>query len=364
MFQLIGPYAGGWFTVISDNQIGRDEIDLSEYHTIYLPEAEYQRREIVKALADWVERGGRLIVTDPQAFTWHLDGTRMVDLRGRLFPSASEPSARQAVTTTATGPVSIDAQLPVFADAMPLQLADGDDTALLEYEDGSVAAASRPVGKGEVWYFGFEPMGQPALGSGWVDWWRGVHRFIDEETDLPIWRFMLPPVEDAAIRPPVGRCVTGNYVAWDTNEAVPMSNLEIEGSYSYSVAPDWGPDEGGVENVSFADGDLVDRRSALGHKDENYAAHLRKFAAGWKTTDPITIEFDLGRSFKLDRVWLLTGRSHPPIEVTGLVDGRWVALGSVDGFPVENVHDFPERIIKIADDAPAVQQLRLQIPAP
>ena len=235
--------------------------------------------------------------------------------------------------------------------------------ALLEYEDGSVAASSRPVGKGEVWYFGFEPMSQRALGSGWADWWMGVHKSIGEETALPIWRFMLPPVEDAAIRPPVGRCVTGNYLAWDTNEAIPMSNLEVKGSYSYSVAPDWGPDEGGVKNVSFADGDLVDRRSAREHDDENYTAHLHKFAAGWKTTDPITIEFDLGRSFNLDRVWLLTGRSHPAIEVTGLVDGRWVTLGSVDGFPVENTHDFPERIIKIADDAPAVQQLRLQIPA-
>ncbi len=362
MFQLLGPYAGGWFTVISDNQIGRGEIDLSQHHTIYLPEAEYQRREVAEALADWVEEGGRLVVTDPQAFTWHLDGSRMDDLRSRLFPASGEAIEAKAATTAATCPVSVEAQMPVYADALPLALADGD-SALLEYDDGSVAAASRTVGEGEVWYFGFDPMSQRALGSDWVEWWTGVHEAVGEQTDLPIWRFLVPPVKDAAIRPPVGRCVTGNYHAWDTNEAIPMSNLDVAGSYSYSLAPDWGRDEGGVEDIPFAEGDLVDRRSGLEHEDEGYAAHLKTFAVGWKATEPVTIEFDLGEAFDLDRVWLLTGRSHPAIEVTGLVDGEWIALGSVEGFPVENGHDFPERVIDIREDAPAVQQIRLQIAA-
>jgi len=90
---------------------------------------------------------------------------------------------------------------------------------------------------------------------------------------------------------------------------------------------------------------------------------LKRGAAGWKTTDPITIEFDLGEAYPLDRIWLLTGRSHPHLSVTGLVNGKWITLGSVEGFPVENAHDFPERIIKIAEDAPATQQLRLTLAA-
>ncbi len=362
MFQLIGPYAGGWFTVISDNQIARDEIDLSEYHTIYLPEAEYQRREVAGALVAWVEAGGRLIVTDPEAFTWHLDGSRMDDLRGRLFPKAGEAITAGSVSAAADCPVAIDAQLPVFSEALPLQLAQGD-RALLAYNDGSVAAAARPVGEGEVWYFGFEPMSQRALGSEWVDWWVGAHTLIGEETDLPIWRFTLPQVPGVVVEPPEGRCVTGNYLAWDTNEAVPLANLKVEGSYSYSVAPDWAADEGGVEGVAFADGDLVDRWSALKHEDEDYGAHLRTFAAAWQSTEPVTIEFDLGKVYALDRVWLLTGRSHPAIEVTGLVNGEWVPLGSVAGFAMENVHDFPERMIPLVADAPAVQQVRLEITA-
>ncbi len=360
MFQLIGPYAGGWFTVISDNQIGRGEIDLSQYSTIYLPEAEYQRREVAEALAAWVEAGGRLIVTDPEAFTWHLDGSEMTDLRSRLFPVTGEANGAEAVGAATGCPVQVEGAFSVFSDAAPLELADGD-RALLVYDDGSVAAAARSIGAGEVWYFGFDPMSQRALGSEWVAWWTAVHASIGEETDLPIWRFTLPPVEGVAIEPPAGRCLTGNYHAWDTNEAIPMANLEVDGSYSYSLAPDWGRDEGGVEDVAFAHGDLVDRRSALEHRDEDYDAHFRKFAVGWETLDPVTIEFDLGEAFALDRVWLLTGRSKPAMQVTGLVDGEWVTLGSAETGQLDYRHEFPETVIPIADDAPLVQRLRLKI---
>ncbi|MGI5816527.1 MAG: sugar-binding protein [Armatimonadota bacterium] len=362
MFQLIGPYAGGWFTVVSDNQIGRDEIDLSQYSAIYLPEAEYQRREVAEALIAWVEEGGTLIVTDPEAFTWHLDGSEMRDLRDRLFPATGEATDAETVTVAEGSPLAVEGQFPVFGVAVALQPAAGDRP-LLTYPDGSVAAAARSVGEGEVWYFGFESMIQQALGSPWVDWWRAVHESLGEETDLPIWRFTLPPVESAVIEPPVGRCLTGNYHVWDTNEAIPMANLQVDGRYSYSVPPDWGRDEGGERDVPFAEGDLTDRRSALTHNDEDYDAHLRKFAVGWQTTEPIAIEFDLAEAFPLDRVWLLTGQSHPAMTVTGLVDGAWVSLGSVEGFPVDHSRDFPERIIPIAPDAPAVRRLRLEIAA-
>lgn len=361
-FNLIGPWAGGWFTVISDNQIGRGELDLSRFSTIYLPEAEYQRREVVEALVAWVEGGGRLIVTDPEAFSWHLDGSRMDDLRARLFPASGEAGASEAVTAAPGCPIALGGSLPVFGSAPALQPAGGD-RALLTYSDGSIAASIRSIGAGEVWYFGLDPMSQRALGSEWVGWWAAVHSFIGEQTDLPIWRFTLPPVEGAAIEPPPGRCLTGNYHAWDTNEAVPMANLEVDGSYSYSPPPDWGRDEGGERDVSFGDGDLVDRRSALAHNDEDFDAHFRTFAVGWKGTDPITIEFDLTQPFALDRVWLLMGRSLPAVRVTGLAGEQWVELGGAPGGALDYSRDFPEIVIDLADDAPAVRWVRLEIAA-
>ncbi|MBT5612496.1 MAG: hypothetical protein HN742_22680 [Lentisphaerae bacterium] len=362
MFQLIGPYAGGWFTVISDNQIGRDELDLSRFSTIYLAEAEYQRRGVAEALVTWVEAGGRLIVTDPQAFTWHLDGSRLDHVRAKLFPVTKKGGKSDTVTAALGCPIAIKGSLPVYGQTSSLQLAD-TDRPLLAYEDGTVAAATRRVGDGEVWHFGFEPMSASALGSSWVGWWTAVHAYVGEKTGLPIWRFTLPMPKDVAIKAPIGRCLTNNYLAWDTNEAIPLSNVEVNGSYSYSVRPDWGRDEGGTKNIPFSKGDLMDRRSALMHRDEGYGAHLKTFAVGWKAASPMAIEFDLGEAYPLDRIWLLTSRSHPRLSVTGLVDGEWVTLGSLEGQPVVDRNDFPARLVELDDNAPPVQQLRLTIAA-
>ncbi|MGC9318927.1 MAG: sugar-binding protein, partial [Armatimonadota bacterium] len=358
MFNLLGPYAGGWFTVISDNQIARGEIDLSGFSVIYVPKAEYQRREIVEALATWVEAGGTLVVTEPAAFTWHLDGSRMDDLRGRLLPGMSEPVDRESVS-----PVPAGDSAPVFGQGAALELAE-DDRALLTYDDGSVAAAIRPVGEGEVYAFGFDPMHQNALQSGaWQRFWRDLHASFGGDVDLPIWRFTFPPVPEAGIEAPQGRCLTGNYVVWDTNEMVPMANLAVKGRYGYSVPPDLAPDEGGVEDILLSDGDLMDRRSAVEHEDEDYTAHLRTFAVGWTTTDPLTIAVDLHAQYPLHRVWLLFNGQLPDTRVVGRVGDEWVELGAIEKRTVIDSTDFPAVTIDLDEDAPGVQHLRLELGA-
>ena len=363
LFNLLGPYAGGWFTVISDNQIARGDVDLSAFSVIYVPKGEYQRREIVEALVAWVEAGGRLVVTEPEAFTWHLDGTRMDDLRARLFPAMGEAIDAASVTVPAGSLIEVAGEIPVFGPAAPLQLAEGDRP-LLVYPDGSAAAAVRPIGEGAVYCFGFEPMYQRALGSAaWTSFWRALHASFGEGVDLPIWRFTFPPVPSATIDAPEGRCLTGNYVVWDTNEMIPMANAEVDGRYSYSLAPDLGADEGGVTNISFARGDLMDRRTAPAHDDEDYTAHLRAFAAGWKTVEPVTIEFDLGAAWPLDRIWLLFSGQLPDTAVTGLVGDEWRTLGQAGHQTVENSSDFPEVTIDLADDAPPLQRLRIELGA-
>jgi len=150
-------------------------------------------------------------------------------------------------------------------------------------------------------------------------------------------------------------------VVWDTNEMIPMANLEIAGTYSYSVAPDYGRDQGGTADISFAEGDLMDRRSAADHNDEDYTAHLQKFAVGWKTLEPVTIEFDLGAPYALDRIWLLFNGQLPDMTASGLVDGQWRALGSAEKRSVTDASDFPEVVIDLDDDAPPVQQLRIDL---
>lgn len=363
MFNLLGPYAGGWFTVISDNQVARGDLDLSRFSVIYVPAGEHQRREVVEALVTWVEGGGRLVVTDPAAFTWHLDGTRMDDLRARLFPAMGAAVDAQAVTVAAGAGLEVTGEIPAFGPLAALQLAEGDRP-LLVLPDGSAAAAVRPVGAGEVYSFGFQPMYQRALGAAqWTSFWRAFHAAMGESVDLPIWRFTFPAVPGAAIEPPEGRCLTGNYVVWDTNEMVPMANVEVDGRYSYSVAPDLGADEGGVTDIPFARGDLMDRRTAPAHNDEDYTAHLRTFAVGWRTVEPVTIDFDLGAAYPLDRIWLLFSGQLPDTVVSGLVGEQWRNLGQAARQTVENSSDFPAVAIDLAADAPPVQRLRIELGA-
>ena len=51
------------------------------------------------------------------------------------------------------------------------------------------------------------------------------------------------------------------------------------------------------------------------------------------------------------------------MRVTGLVGEEWVELGSVPGGTLDIPGDFPEVVIPIAGDAPAVQRVRLEIAA-
>ena len=57
------------------------------------------------------------------------------------------------------------------------------------------------------------------------------------------------------------------------------------------------------------------------------------------------------------------GYSLPTVRVTGLVDGEWQELGGVEGRAVDHSRDFPAIAVPLADDAPAVRQLRLEIAA-
>ena len=87
--------------------------------------------------------------------------------------------------------LEVAGEIPAFGPLAALQLAEGDRP-LLVLPDGSVAAAVRPVGAGEVYSFGFQPMYQRALGAApWTSFWRAFHAFMGESVDLPIWRFTL-----------------------------------------------------------------------------------------------------------------------------------------------------------------------------
>ncbi len=364
MFNLLGPAIRGWFTVISDSQIGRDEVDLASYDVIYLPMATYMRREIVEALTEYVENGGRLVVTQPSAFSWHLDGTEMSDARAELLFASGETTAHTSASVPKSCSIlSLAAEMPVIGSAAALQCGDGA-LPFLTYEDGNVAAAAKQVGRGMVYYFGFDPMTQNALSSeAWKSFWKAFHQAMGQETDLDIWRFTFPAVPAAEITPPAGRCLTNNYVIWDTNEMIPTANLPADGTYTYSVVPDYGIDEGGIENIPFAKGDLMDRRDCVKFNKGTFGEELQRSAVSWKATDPVTITFDLGAEYALDHIWVMYGNLVPSVTVEAQIGGEWRQIGAGESRPLTDNGDYPAVTVALDAAAPAVQHMRMTFAA-
>lgn len=361
LFNLLGPIAGGWFKVIDDEQIARGEVKLADYQVIYVPNAEYQRRAVVAALEAYVRGGGKLVVMQPKAFTWDVDGTKLDDVRGALLPATGDNPLHQSVKPTGVGPVRATTQplALVYGRGMSPSLAGGAQ-AFLTYEDGQPAAVARPVGRGMVYAFGFEPLWQSTLNNaGWRAYFKAFHSGLGQAVDLPIWRYTFPPVAGADPKPPSGRCLTNNFVMWITNEMVPVRNVATSGTYTYSLPPDLRPDVGGSSNVPFAQGALTNRRHCLDVKDAPYWETFAQFAAGWKTTAPFTITFDLGAPYPLDRVWLMVNGQLPSVTVEGLVQGQWRTLGQCAGLTPENRGDYPAVTIPLDGRAAAVQQMRL-----
>lgn len=365
LFNLLGPIAGGWFKIIDDDQIARGEVKLSNYSVIYLPNAEYERREVVEALRDYVRQGGKLVVTQPTAFTWNLDGTRQDDLRTELFGQLGNSALHSSLKVTTSGPVKSSGQtLPAIYGRGSTVAVSSGAKAILTYEDGSPAAAARPLGKGVIYYFGFEPLFQGTLSSApWRAYFKAFHAGLGQAVDLPIWRFTFPAIPAADIKPPPGRCLTNNFVMWNTNEMIPMKNVPTNGTYTYSLPPDIRPDAGGAENVPFAKGNLTNRRLCMDVKDTPYWETFAQFATGWKTTDPFSITFDLGQAYPLDRVWLLFNGQLPAMTVEGLVNGKWRLMGRHTGLKPADRGDYPAVKISLDRKAPAVQKVRLNFAA-
>ena len=368
LFQLLGPVSRGWFQVISDNQIGRGRVDLSDYPVVYVPgAAHFQRREIVQALAVYVRQGGVLVVCQPDAFAMHLDGTPNTALTATLLPATGEEATHSTLTVTDASPTGV-LDLPLVPpEGKGASITPGRGvTPIMVYEDGSIAAARKQVGNGQVLYFAFEPLFLTALeNEDWRAFWTAFHKGLGLVTAQDIWRFTFPriPAADERLKPPSGWCLSNNYVAWDTNEPVPVKNLAINGTYSYSRPPDYGTDEGGVTGVHFSRGDLFDRRTAMGMKDGDYAHELKRFAVGWKTPGPVSITFALDKPRRIDRVWIMFASKLTAVRLEGRTGDTWTELGKQPVQQSPDAGDYPGATVDVPAGAPPVDVLRLHFGA-
>ncbi len=331
LYSFLGPWARRWFLFIDDNQIERRDRNLADFKTVFVPRLTYERKTVVQKLEEYVRGGGELVIFDPEVFSWYTDGTPATEVRERLC------GVRVSGRLNPRALIQGEASLPLYGPAKELTLTGAKLRAT--FDSGEPAVTVNTLGKGQVQTWATNPLRSKALGS---PQWRAHFRDLAEELELPkadLWRFKLPPYEDVAPEPQPGVCLTNNYVLWDNNEPLQVSNLDTSGTYTYSLPPDQWKDDGGGTDVAFSEGDLTDRREAPTAGDcftsnkalRKRAPSITSWAARWKRTDAFDLVFDFRSTHALDRIRLFYSGQLPAITVFGSSDGAaWTRVGQAD----------------------------------
>ena len=82
-YTLLGPVARSWFTIVDEHRLVHP-LSNTPPKVIYLPYARIMDRATRERLEGFVEGGGTLVVGDPAAFSYDIDGTTSVSARDRL----------------------------------------------------------------------------------------------------------------------------------------------------------------------------------------------------------------------------------------------------------------------------------------
>jgi hypothetical protein len=302
-YMLLGPNAGSWFTFIDDYQIERRRVTLSDYKVIYVPFAPYERRDVVQQLADYIKAGGIMVCGDPFAFSYDDQGNKLDAARKELL-----------------GPKAPLIGDPVI-EAKPQKK---------NYPNMTV----RTLGKGRIYYFASNPFVRGSLSNkDCIKYFKQLQVKLGVKTDQKIWRFQFPTSLIKKPPLPSEECLTGNYIYWQGCTPLSLKNLEIAGTYSYSLAPDSINDQGGIRDIPFTRGDLTDRQGApLAGNVDLGKSPLSDWVVQYKTKDSFNITFDLKNEYSVKKIKLFYSHNgvRPGIRVDGSVDGRtWTPMGSI-----------------------------------
>lgn len=352
-YTVAGPCLRSWPQFVSDRQIERGERDLNDYKVLYVPYNAYATPALLDKLKEYARGGGTVICTDTDAFTWNINGetfgeiwTEFVGVRktgDRADPEEMRFVAGNQIFAEPSSTIT-----PLVAGSQ-IESVSPDLENLAEFEDGTPAITRHPYGAGQVLFFAADPFRSLgvdmekksiiAKDSAIVRFLDAVHRSEGVTMGHDVWRFKLPAYREDVFAKEEGVCLTNNYV-YDANEPLLESNnRDTQGSYTYDLAPDGIPDDGGADGqVPFAKGHLTNRlqafetRNRREYRDRSREA-LDKVTADWivrwNDTRPIEIRFDLKQPYQLNRLRLFHSGATPAFTVSGSVDGNsWTEYGT------------------------------------
>jgi hypothetical protein len=348
-YAALGPCLGNWFHFVSDRQIIRGQRDLNDYKTIFVPWITYEYPQVLDQFKDYVGTGGTLVCTDPEAFTWNINGEKFGAIWEELCGVRRlQPRTEEAVMTVQANDFlclhdgfTLSALVPGFR----VELVNETVVTIATFPNGDPAITMFPYGEGKVYYFAADPLyvlseypqkwSTVAPNSPVVQLFGAIQAAAGVEADHDIWRFKLPPYQTDVYRKEHGICLTNNYI-YDVNEPLlEPNNRDLNGTYSYSRAPDAMADAGETD-VPFSSGHLTNRLAAFETRSREVEPSLAqiaeetpKWVVSWNDPAPLKVTFDLKSNQPLTQCRLIISGAMPALKVSGSTDGEhWIWLAS------------------------------------
>jgi F5/8 type C domain/Carbohydrate family 9 binding domain-like len=316
-FTLLGQNAGVWFDFINETTIGKMPENLKKYRVIFVYDAEYETQAAVKALKDYVKKGGTLVVFDPKAFSKNRYAEDTTAAKLDLL----EVSVGKNLKNTNF----MSDGVTYTPNARLYQLKAGSGCRVLaSFADGNPALIERKLGRGKIHVFAFNPCSLRSLRS--KKWRKYFHQYAKQlglKTDRKIWRFAFPDNLIKKLPEPQGMCLTNNNVLWRLFTPVTTYNQATGGIYSYSRRPDKIADQGGIKNILFNKGDLTNRREApsAGNVDLG-KSKMSTWVVAFSTNKEMSIDFDMKQAYPINRVELFYQGLLPAMEISVSRDGK------------------------------------------
>ena len=323
-YNLIGPHARGAFVFVDERILLERKRDIRDFKVVYVPHAKYIRSDMVAFLEDYVRAGGRVVVGDPEAFSYDLLGNDMSAARVRLVgASLGEPRLAGKVSLKVSADAEIERRIDVAASGFQIAVEANDTVVLGRYADGEPALVSRRHGEGEWLYFAFNPFYRDAPRTpAWQAFFTALHARVGARVDEPIWDFKFPRIE--LPQPPFGRCLTNNHVVWRAGLPTPADGVTAAATYTYSADPETIADRS-TGAVDFAAGKLTNRKLSLyrpavvadGKAAATFEPDSREWSVAWnKPPTPLDITVDLREPYPLRKITLFYTGAPGRIEVT------------------------------------------------
>jgi hypothetical protein len=336
----LGPEARSWFKFVSDRQIERKEINLSDFKVIYISLATYQSSTVLDALKKYIEDGGVVIATDPFAFSWDINGDSLKEKWSEITGVTHGPVRSEAGEAVVSEELAGAAGFKVTFAKPGVELLPTDSPAkpFARFSDGTMAAAIRKLGKGWIITFGTDPFDDPSRNPSVYKLVKALQVAFGAKTGEDIWRFKLPPFQNLPQKDVVTtKCLTGNYVELGANGPKPADNVNTGGRYCYDRAPDGSADVRPDGWIPFLEGKLTNRMKAY---ETRMKANKRgpsdpgPWIVSFKNPEAASITFDLHKSFALSNLNLFYSGSLPSFQVMGSDDGKdWKPMASLPAQP-------------------------------